>query len=56
MGKEGEMVDRDISDLAIHNFIIYQLDWDSRLAFLDHNNSPVLTMGSFGEFKSQTPV
>ncbi|ELR22109.1 uncharacterized protein ACA1_159050 [Acanthamoeba castellanii str. Neff] len=52
----GETVDRDIFDQAVHMYIVYRLDWHDRLVRLENARSPVLTVGSFGEFKTQSPV
>jgi hypothetical protein len=49
-------VDRDIFDQAVHMYIVYRLDWHDRLVRLDNAHSPVLTVGSFGEFKTQPAV
>jgi hypothetical protein len=49
-------VDRDIFDQAVHMYIVYRLDWHDRLVRLENARSPVLTVGSFGEFKTQSPV
>lgn len=51
----GETVDRDIFDQAVHMYIVYRLDWHDRLVRLENARSPVLTVGSFGEFKTQSP-
>lgn len=49
-------MDRDIFDQAVHMYIVYRLDWHDRLVRLDNAHSPVLTVGSFGEFKTQPAV
>lgn len=56
MYQDLETDDQHIYDQAIHNYILYRLDWNGRLEFLENDHSPVLTLSSFGEFKFRETV